>query len=571
MTRFYLFSPIVILLAFTLLTATSCTNTQDREADKVLNAADAVMFSRPDSALQVLTDLDTTGLSDSRIARYALLKTKASDKNYLPLTNDSLILKAVNHYSGRGDSLETQALYYYGSSMFELNKIEEALAYLNLAYDHSRNQKDYFYEALRARNLSDIYKNIGVFKKQKEYALKAKQAFTNKEKYSNDTSSLKASTWMDIMIELAEINLNNPENAIKLCSKPDSLWFKNDEYYRHRTLINKAYAYHLLKKYNEASSIYEYLLKDGYKFRAYDWCCLAHNYYNCGKVSLANAALDSARININDNVDSLYYLSIKSWKYYFDKNYQSAFDTNTILQKELSTKSKQLIESNNTTTLINSYKELSNQNIRKAKNLKFRLIFFICISAVLITLLILLSVKYRNNKSNLNELSNRIETLLKECNELNNIASKANFNYELLNNNINEYMIKVIKNLDELCILWFNTPKTDKDTSKLSRGMEKIFDKLSSNSTKDKLHLMLNLYCKDILEEAESLKINFSQNNIILIKYLYAGVSLETIAVLMKKETTNAVRIDKTRLKKMILNSTNDEKENFLRKIGIHL
>lgn len=101
--------------------------------------------------------------------------------------------------------------------------------------------------------------------------------------------------------------------------------------------------------------------------------------------------------------------------------------------------------------------------------------------------------------------------------------------------------------------------------------MEKIFDKLSSNSTKDKLHLMLNLYCKDILEEAESLKINFSQNNIILIKYLYAGVSLETIAVLMKKETTNAVRIDKTRLKKMILNSTNDEKENFLRKIGIHL
>lgn len=570
MTRFYLFSPIIILLAFTLLTATSCTNAQDREADKVLNAADAVMFSRPDSALQILTDLDTTSLSDSRIARYALLMTKASDKNYLPLTNDSLILKAVNHYSGRGDSLETQALYYYGSSMFELNKIEEALAYLNLAYDHSKNQKDYFYEALSARSLSDIYKNIGVFEKQKEYALKAKQAFTNKEKYSNDTSLLKASTWMNIMIELAEINLNNPENAIELCSKPDSLWFKNDEYYRHRTLINKAYAYHLLKKYNEASSIYEYLLKDGYKFRAYDWCCLAHNYYNCGRVPLANAALDSARVNINDNVDSLYYLSIKSWKYYFDKNYQSAFDTNTILQKELSMKSKQLIESNNTTTLINSYKELSNQNIRKAKNLKFRLIFFICSSAILITLLILLSIKYRNNKSNLNELNLRIESLLNECNELNCIISENSLNYELLNNSIKEYVNKVIKSLDEICTLWFNTPASDKDITKLSRGMEKIFNKLSSNSSEDKLQLILDLYCKDILDEAVYLKIDLSPNNIILIKYLYVGFSLETIAVLMKKETTNAIRIDKTRLKKIIMSSTNDEKEKFLHKIGIN-
>ena len=67
-----------------------------------LQQAETVMNEHPDSALNILKDISG---SDLRIkehrARHALLYSQALDKNYIDLTNDSLINIAVDYYHRR--------------------------------------------------------------------------------------------------------------------------------------------------------------------------------------------------------------------------------------------------------------------------------------------------------------------------------------------------------------------------------------------------------------------------------------------------------------------------------------
>ena len=78
-------SILILLLAFT-----ACS---DRKAvTDVLNRAEAVMNESPDSALNLLRTLTFDDFQkEKNHARYALLHSQALDKNYIDVTNDSLI------------------------------------------------------------------------------------------------------------------------------------------------------------------------------------------------------------------------------------------------------------------------------------------------------------------------------------------------------------------------------------------------------------------------------------------------------------------------------------------------
>ena len=65
-------------------------------AEKLLQA-EAVMNEHPDSALNLLKGIAQSELqTQAHHARYALLYSQALDKNYIDLTNDSLINIAVD-------------------------------------------------------------------------------------------------------------------------------------------------------------------------------------------------------------------------------------------------------------------------------------------------------------------------------------------------------------------------------------------------------------------------------------------------------------------------------------------
>ena len=88
----------------------ACGDRKNKEADRILDSADALMTEHPDSALSLIEKIDTVGLDEEHFARYALLLTKAQDKNYIDPADDRLILKAV----GRQSQEFCRLLYFCG-------------------------------------------------------------------------------------------------------------------------------------------------------------------------------------------------------------------------------------------------------------------------------------------------------------------------------------------------------------------------------------------------------------------------------------------------------------------------
>ncbi len=62
------------------------------------------METLPDSALAILNKIPSPEtLSNREYASYCLLFTQALDKNYITITSDSLIKKAVTYYENHND------------------------------------------------------------------------------------------------------------------------------------------------------------------------------------------------------------------------------------------------------------------------------------------------------------------------------------------------------------------------------------------------------------------------------------------------------------------------------------
>ncbi len=100
-------SLLLLLLAFT-----AC---GDKKAvTDVLNRAEALMNEHPDSALNLLRTLTFDDFQkEKNRARYALLHSQALDKNYIDVTSDSIISVAVEYYQDEEDVRNKFLSYYY--------------------------------------------------------------------------------------------------------------------------------------------------------------------------------------------------------------------------------------------------------------------------------------------------------------------------------------------------------------------------------------------------------------------------------------------------------------------------
>ena len=159
----------VYILTLVLLAAVSCAPSHEQAT---LATAEAVMQQRPDSALALLQALDSRQLeSDDDRALYALLLSQAYDKNYIDLTDDSLISIAVNHYGGTGDHRHAMlAHYYHGRIHYNAGDyLACMLSCLNSEY-HALKVSDNFYLGMIYRLISDIYNNSYVFEEAFKYA-----------------------------------------------------------------------------------------------------------------------------------------------------------------------------------------------------------------------------------------------------------------------------------------------------------------------------------------------------------------------------------------------------------------
>lgn len=124
--------------------------------DSRLVEADSIMWDAPDSALTVLSAIDSLGGEADRAYR-DLLMTQARYKCYQEITagDDSAITSAMDYYrrhSGEREKL-TRAYLYKGAVMEELGRVDSAMYYYKTA-EVNADEKDY-------TNLGQINTRIG--------------------------------------------------------------------------------------------------------------------------------------------------------------------------------------------------------------------------------------------------------------------------------------------------------------------------------------------------------------------------------------------------------------------------
>ncbi|BEH00232.1 hypothetical protein BSYN_24960 [Bacteroides sedimenti] len=151
----------------------------------LLNQADTLLDTRPDSSFTLLKSLDSKSLSDEDNARYCLLMSAAMIKNSIPITSDSLINISLKFYNKHGDSINKAETYFYaGRVSQEMRDEKEAANYFLKAADYSEISKENKLKYLIYFYLGDLYFNQNLYDSSIKMQKKALQI----SKLLNDSS-----------------------------------------------------------------------------------------------------------------------------------------------------------------------------------------------------------------------------------------------------------------------------------------------------------------------------------------------------------------------------------------------
>lgn len=587
---------------------TACGGT-NRGADSRMDIADAMMNTRPDSALRVLQRIDTAGLSESRIARYALLMTKAKHKNYVELNDTNLILKSIAFYNGNNDSNEVQSLYYYAATLNNLDNSKKACSYYHLANDLATDIDDSFYKGLSARALSEYYRNNYLYGKSLKYSIESQEAFRRYEAIQVDTTG-KYSSWMDIMVAQAYIDAKQPEKGLEICSHPDSALYKTDSYFRYSTIQNRAMALHYLRRFDEAADQYRVMKEEGLELSAEDWCGFAHNLFNSGQLTEAACALDSARIRSLTPQDSLYYRIIYSNVIAAGGDYEAAYKVQKDLERCTQSLTDSLLEASRGAELSYTYKKQSETKKKIASRENAIKNIFIIIAGLMAISCIGVGLKYsiklRDKETDLSRiksdsarLKEKIESLNGLCNDLNrdlsakelllrhkeellSKATPATSNCEETSNDGNNSgMIdedkafystirsELIK-IDEVCAMWYITANQDNMLKNLPEAAKKQMLNLRSDLSLRFYDQLIDIYSRGWIDTVRNSYPQLKESSIRLIRYLYMGFSTDTIAFLLKRSSRERINVSKSKLKTSLLkNQGSVNTVSILRKLGM--
>lgn len=134
----------------------SCSNEQQSILD--IKHTEALLETRPDSALGMLKKIDPKTLSTSEYARYCLLMTEALGKNQIPITSDSLISVAVEYFNDKSDKdIKAKTYFYAGWVNQDMQNAKQAMEYFLKAADFAEDGKDYKLQFLIYYYLGDLY------------------------------------------------------------------------------------------------------------------------------------------------------------------------------------------------------------------------------------------------------------------------------------------------------------------------------------------------------------------------------------------------------------------------------
>ena len=157
-----------------------------KEAKRIMDTADAVMWTRPDSALAVLESIDTLSLkTKAQRARYSLLYTMALDRNHRDIPDLRIIKPAASYYERHGSNDDRMKMYFYlGVAQYDTGDPEAAITSYLRAKEYSSRSDNLVFRGIISSSISDVYlwnnnnsESILYCKEACDYFVQAKDSF----------------------------------------------------------------------------------------------------------------------------------------------------------------------------------------------------------------------------------------------------------------------------------------------------------------------------------------------------------------------------------------------------------
>lgn len=157
-----------------------------KEAKRIMDTADAVMWTRPDSALAALKSIDTLNLKTrAQRARYSLLYTMALDRNHRDIPDLRIIKPAASYYERHGSNDDRMKMYFYlGVAQYDTGDPESAIASYLRAKEYSFHSDNLVFKGIISSSISDVYlwnnnnsESILYCKEACDYFVQAKDSF----------------------------------------------------------------------------------------------------------------------------------------------------------------------------------------------------------------------------------------------------------------------------------------------------------------------------------------------------------------------------------------------------------
>ena len=508
---------------------------------ETLAHAETIMQEHPDSALSLLQAIDTKTISTDRCrALHALLLSQAYDKNYIDLTNDSIISIAVNYYTDTDDHHHAMLAHYYRGRIFEnTHKYHKAIIEFSKAEQLAKYSDDNLAIGLIYSHLGDAYNEYYDFEKSVKSFLIASKYYDRANKHHHKLYALS---------DLTEAYINNLEydNASGILNQ---LIKEANDSCNHAMIqigmLDLISLYSAQNKHSELLDLYDSLLAEypNVKLRSTTYMCVAkacayagrHNEINSYITKAWNVSMHRAdTILIQINASAIYELlkqyeqALKSLKYGGIKQDSSV---RVMLTQPILTAQRDLYRA-----------ELELNKLKQQHQLHTSILMGIIIIIVFVVL------AYRRNKKYKQKLARNV-VIAQNLREIMQI--KASETQHIINN----LLASRFDVIDDLCKTIYESRGTGLDKKKISVEIEKLIKQFSSDSQKiAELETFANEHYSNIITSFKTDLPNLKEADYLLFLYTTLGFSITAIALFLNEEKVDAVYNRKARLKNKIRN-----------------
>lgn len=546
-----------IITLLTLAATLSSCNGRDRSATAILDRADILMNGRPDSALTLVGAISPAGLSPAVDSRRRLLLVKASMKSEAPALPDSILLPACDYYSGRGDSLEVQTLFYRGEQLFENSDYEHALIPLHDAYHLALRNSDHFYAAMAARTLCIIYGNIHIMSEALKWSLRAKELF---EKAGKPVHA----EWMKDLVGKAYTWTDRFDEALRTFDSVDSAQY-SCPVLRRSILEKKSDLFARMEDYRASLGELMKLRSDKGSLESAQWSKVGENLLMLGDLAGARQAIDSARISMSTARDSLFASYILSQIYAREGRFEEACKESLRWGRNQMRYDEYMIERPQILTMSDYFMMHTREQEARASQARTLNMALLIVASLLIVIIILTVIIFRSRLRNRRESEAR---LIVRLSRLEKDISDSQTRSSALKAEIDSLFREKFALLDSLCNAWYRNPEGTATNAGFRREIVGLLSQMQSVEMNAAMERLIDSNCDGWMSRFRTACPDLKPWQYQMTMYLFVDFSIETIAILLSKPTLNSTYAAKSNLKKAIISAAPAQADSFLKSLG---